>query len=375
MPKLGCINAVKPYRLSPGIEPVRNVLNSLWLIADCHEYPGVSPFITRTHAALADEVKMLNRVFMIGLQYAAFPVNNVLSFENYLQDLQHTDPKILQQQVFHAYDLMSAYKVNIISKDSPVTVTKKDQERLLSSKKNYLEYLTKSFGNETLDYDIEGRAYDFLVEPEMMRDTMVAHFQYMWTYYLKEEFVRNHVALEKAVAEFRSVDVASMDPFEAAGKITGHDIRQEWADRPWELQWIETSNRVVFVPSFHMGPYLGRRVLPTAMYIFFSPKIAEGLPLPSPDLTRADINTRLSTLSDDIRLRIIKMLTRQTELSSKQIMEDLGLTQSSASRHLKQLSATGFINERRRNSAKIYSLNRSFVSQTMDAVTNYLLDA
>ncbi len=139
MPKLGCINTVQPSRLSSGIEPVRNALNSLLLIADCHEYPGVSPFITRTHAALADEVKIMNRVFMIGLQYAAFPVNDVFSFENYLQDLQHTDPEILQQQVFHAYDLMSAYKVNIISKDSPVTVTKKDQERLLSSKKIYLE--------------------------------------------------------------------------------------------------------------------------------------------------------------------------------------------------------------------------------------------
>ncbi len=373
MPKLGCINTVQPARLSAGIESVRGVLNSLLLIANCDEFPGISPFIAKTHAALADEVKMMNKVFMIGLQYAAFPVDAFLTFEDYLHDLAQTDPKILQQRIFHSYDLISAYKVNIISKESPVTVTKKDLERLLSSKKIYLEYLTKCFGNETLDYDIEGRAYDYLINPAMMRDTMVEHFQYMWTYYLKEEFNRNHGIIEKAVADLNSVNVTSMHPFEAARKITGHDIEREWADRQWELQRIETANKVVFVPSFHMGPYLGRRVITNSMYIFFSPKITEGLPLSSPDLTRTDIHTRLTTLSDDVRLKILKLLTRQTELSSKQIMEDLDLTQSSASRHLKQLSATGFVNERRRNSAKIYSLNQAFISQTMDAVANYLL--
>ena len=373
MPKLGCINRARPVRLTAGVEPVRNVLNSLLLIADCDEFPGVHPFITRTHSALAEEVKLMNKVFMIGLQYAAFPVTDFPTFDGYLKDLQQINPELLQQRVFSSYDLVSSYKINILPDKSPVSVTLKDQERLLSSKKIYLEYLTKCFGYETLDYDIEGRAYDYLTHPEMMRDSMVEHLQYMWTYFLKEEFSRNHAVLEKTAADLNCTNTAALPPLEAARKITGHDIEREWAGRQWELNWIETAKKVVFVPSFHMGPYLGRRVLTDAMYIFFSPRMAGGVPLSSPDLTRTDIHTRLATLSDDIRLQILKMLTRQPELSSKQIMEDLNLTQSSASRHLKQLSATGFLNERRQNSAKIYSINQAFISQTMEAVTSYLL--
>lgn len=374
MPKLGCINTIQPARMSAGVESVRNVINSLLLIAECNNYPGVSPFITQTRTTLADEVNRLNDVFMIGLHYAAFPADDFSTFEAYLENLKLTDPEVLQERVFHTYDLISAYKINIMSNNNPVTVTRKDQERLLSSKKNYLKYLTRSFGNEGLDYEIEGLAYDYLVDPEKLRNTMVEHLQYMWTYFLKDEFSRNHAVLEKTVADLNLAHTASLPPLEAARKITGHDIEREWANRQWELNWMRKASRVIFVPSFHMGPYLGRRITKNAMYIFFSPKIAEGMELSSPDLTRADIHTRLTTLSDDVRLQILKMLTRQVELSSKQIMEDLNLTQSSASRHLKQLSATGFLKERRQNSAKIYSLDKSFVSRTLDAVSNYLIN-
>jgi len=372
MPKLGCINTVQPNRLSAGIELVRNALNSMQLIADCNEFPGVDPFITKTNAALPDAVKTFNEVIMIGLQYAAFPVQDFSSFDAYLNDLKQVNPQLLQERVFHSYDLISSYKINILSRDNPITVTQKDQDRLLSSKKIYLEYLTKSFGNESLDYETEGRAYDYLVNPRELRDRMVDHFLYMWTQVLQAEFTRRQAVLEKTVADLNRINLSSIHPLQAAKKITGHDIEQEWANRRWELNWIKTSKKVVFVPSFHMGPYLGRRVIQDAMYIFFSPRMAEGFALSSPDLARSDINTRLATLADDIRLQILKMLARNKEMSSKQIMADLNLSQSSASRHLKQLSANGFLNERRQNSAKIYSLNQAFIAQTMDAVSTYL---
>ncbi len=373
MPKLGFINTIKPPRLSAQVEPVRNVLNSLLLIAHCNDYPGIHPFISRTHAALTAEVRKTNEILMIGLQYAALPELDFPDFQHYIDDLKQVDPNILQERIFHSYDIISSYKIGIVSRNEPTTITKKDQERLLSSKTIYLEYLERCFGNETLDYDIEGRAYDYLVNPEAMRECMVRHFQYMWDYFLREEFAKNQVILEKAVDEFAKISFASLSPFDIARNITGHDIEQEWANKSWELDCIKSSKRVVFTPSLHMGPYLGRRVRHDVMYIFFSPKIREGLELSSPDLTRTDISMRLTTLSDDVRLKILKMLTQKTELSSRQIMDNLQLTQSCASRHLKQLSATGFLNERRQNSAKIYSLNKSFVTQTLDAVSNYLL--
>jgi ArsR family transcriptional regulator len=65
----------------------------------------------------------------------------------------------------------------------------------------------------------------------------------------------------------------------------------------------------------------------------------------------------MNALADDTRLRILEILTKHDELCAQDIIEELGLSQSSVSRHLSQLSATGFLVERRRDVNKCYSLN------------------
>ncbi|MBC8099775.1 MAG: helix-turn-helix transcriptional regulator, partial [Armatimonadetes bacterium] len=47
----------------------------------------------------------------------------------------------------------------------------------------------------------------------------------------------------------------------------------------------------------------------------------------------------------------------------------LDLSQSATSRNLRQLTATGYLIERRRETAKCYSLNRERIDDTMRALT------
>jgi len=54
-------------------------------------------------------------------------------------------------------------------------------------------------------------------------------------------------------------------------------------------------------------------------------------------------------------------------------MTQLDLSQSAASRHLKQLSATGYLSERRREGAKCYSLDPERIEDVLAAVSSYLL--
>lgn len=372
MPNLGFIQPQQPPRLSAGVEPVRNVLNTLFLIANCNEYPGIHPFITRTYEALDPETRRINQTISIGLCYAAISDAPSPSFETYIRELEQADPQVFVDRVFEAYDRISGYKVGIISDRDEVTVTPKDQERLLSTRAVYLEYLEKCFGREVLDLDVEGRAYDLMVAPEKLKQTMIHHFQQIWDNYLRAEFDKNQPILFRAAGEYNQLPLAGMESLEAVQKITGHDLETEWADRKWEVDWIRNAAQIVFVPSIHMGPYLGRKLLRNSVYVFFSPRIIEGFSPSSQELTRADIGMRLSTLGDDVRLQILKMLTEAPELSSKQIMEALNLTQPSASRHLKQLSVNGFLNERRQHSAKVYSLNKNVLKMTLEAVSAYL---
>ena len=53
-------------------------------------------------------------------------------------------------------------------------------------------------------------------------------------------------------------------------------------------------------------------------------------------------------------------------------MARLDVSQSAASRHLRQLSATGYLTERRRAGEKCYSLNRGRVSNTFHALDQFL---
>jgi DNA-binding transcriptional ArsR family regulator len=129
------------------------------------------------------------------------------------------------------------------------------------------------------------------------------------------------------------------------------------------------------VPSGHVGPYLGKFMVGDAFAIVFGARLPEGIQYDAPDLSRAEILVRLSALADDTRLRILKFLAEDGEQRSQDIMRHLDLSQSAASRHLKQLSATGHLTERRCEGAKCYSLNSERIEDTLNATKVFLADS
>jgi DNA-binding transcriptional ArsR family regulator len=111
------------------------------------------------------------------------------------------------------------------------------------------------------------------------------------------------------------------------------------------------------------------------MWVIFGARIPEGVQFDAPDLSCAEIVVRLSALADDTRLRLLRLVTEEGELRSQEIMSRMGLSQSAASRQLKQLSATGFLNERRCEGAKCYNLNPERVKDTCNALSGFLLES
>ena len=72
-------------------------------------------------------------------------------------------------------------------------------------------------------------------------------------------------------------------------------------------------------------------------------------------------------------MRSLQLPSEQGWQGSPDIIQSLGLSQSAASRHLQQLSATGYLVERRRDGAKCYSLNAERIENTVDALAHFLL--
>jgi len=175
--------------------------------------------------------------------------------------------------------------------------------------------------------------------------------------------------LQDAVRAFAGTDFSAMNRGQAAKYVTGQNLKENH----WDLD-AEQAEQIIFVPSAHVGPYLGKFNNKNALGIIFGARLPKDTQIHAPDLSRGEITVRLSALADDTRLNILKLLATEGELRSQDVMEKLQMSQSAASRHLKQLSATGYLTERRCSGAKCYNINATRIEDTLQAVAAFLLN-
>ena len=104
------------------------------------------------------------------------------------------------------------------------------------------------------------------------------------------------------------------------------------------------------------------------------------LPAPTtralPDLDHIDLVTVLEALADPIRLEIVRQLAgcgATGELSCGQI--ELPVTKSTASHHLKTLSAAGITAEREAGTRKYIRLRRSDIDRRFPGLLDSVLQA
>jgi ArsR family transcriptional regulator, arsenate/arsenite/antimonite-responsive transcriptional repressor len=132
---------------------------------------------------------------------------------------------------------------------------------------------------------------------------------------------------------------------------------------------------VVFLPNAHIGPYIHTSVMDDTAYLTFGAHLPEGSGLSIPELDRTEIASRMAALADETRLSILQIIARNGEMRTNDLMEEVKLSQPSVSRYLSQLTACGYLTEKRVNSAKVYSLNRERIEKTFKAVTVFLLES
>ena len=253
--------------------------------------------------------------------------------------------------------------------ESPASeATSINKDAILTSVDTYLGFLSKRFGPDHLDVALESKAYTYVVDPPAMQKLIVTHLEMMWEEYLAAEWEQVKPMLQDAVRACQQVDLSGKSNLEAAQIITGQDITQDYY-----CNMIDEAERLIFVPSAHMGPYTGGFSFGKTLYIPFGARLPQGVQVYAPDLSRNEILVRLSALADDTRLQILKFVSENGERRSQDIIEHLELSQSASSRHLKQLSATGYLIERRCNGAKCYELNAERVEDTVQALGNFLL--
>lgn len=342
------------------LEPAFNAFHSLVMLARARTLSGLGDWVGETFAAMSEEERHRHQLVIIGFYYAAMPERSWPSFPDYLDYLESQPPLAIREKLMSAYTEMPCCE--------GVELFTVSRGEALESVDNYLTFLRERFAPENVDDDLESEAFSYVSDPPAMKRLILSHLRHTWETYLAPEWERVVPMLLDAVAAFEQVDYGDMDRLEIVEFITGQKLPSDY----W-VEKIESAEQLRFVPSAHVGPYMGKFMSGDALGIIFSARLPEGTQYYAPDLSRAEILVLVSALADDTRLRILKLVAEEGELRSQEIMRELDLSQSAASRHLKQLSATGYLNERRCEGAKCYELNQERIDDTLNALSVFLL--
>lgn len=344
------------------LEPVHNQLHSLTLLYKAEQMPGLGEWVERTRESMPLDHLHRNRLVMEGLCYAFTTVGNLPSFGAYLDHLAGLPPRSFQDRLLATY---LATTPDGCSMDS-VMPSNVQRREILASAEAYVEFLGQHFSASCIDPDLEAQAYRYAADPPAMKTLIIDHLREMWETYLAPEWTRVRPMLARTVVAFQASDLGTMSRDEAIRFVIGRDAS--------ELRWgsqVDEAERILLAPSAHVGPYVGKLVSGKDLVVLFGARLPDGVGRDEPDVSRTDILTRLDALSDDHRLRILRMAADADEVRSTDVMTALDISQSAASRSLTQLTAAGYLLERRRDGGKSYSLNQERIKDTLGALARY----
>jgi DNA-binding transcriptional ArsR family regulator len=351
------------------IEPALNAFASMLLISKADDEPGLHEWITKTRLQMSSEERFRHKLVTIGFHYSILPQARGLTFETYLDQLEATPPSEFRDR------LLKAYAGICLTGGPQADISQEvNWEEILSSSKNYVDFLRSRFGDELTDEEVETRAHQYVIDPAALKQLVTGHIRWFWKNYLQAEWARVRPMLEESAKAFNQIDYSDMTRMEIIEFVTGKEVTSE---AKWETKWgneLQNARELIFVPNAHIGPYMRVDKIQDNFYIYFGAHLPEGSEVRVPELDRAEIVSRISALADDTRLQILQMIAEKGEMRSQEIMDAINLSQPSISRYLSQLTAAGYLQERRVSGAKVYILNKDRIEKTLKAVSAFLLD-
>jgi ArsR family transcriptional regulator len=285
------------------------------------------------------------------------------NFPSWVDSIATRNPVEMRDQALDQILVMAKKKLGAGAADLPTATELLEDE---STYQSLLERIHRAKG-VPMDDACCAREYAFFQNPIARQDAIVAHLRHMWDNYLEQEWAHNLSMLRDSAIAWQAIDLDRGAP-DIVRTVTGRDqLPEEWG------HWLPEVEQLIFIPSAHIGPYLllidqaDRRAR-----VVFGARTPPGIATVSPALSRSELLTRLSAIADDTRLRILELLAREDEQSAQEVIGQLGISQSSASRHLRQLTATGYLTEARREGAKYYRLNPERLDETLGDLKRHL---
>ncbi|MDQ3929978.1 MAG: metalloregulator ArsR/SmtB family transcription factor [Chloroflexota bacterium] len=346
------------------LEPAINNFNSLSTLSSIRHLSGLPSWVAETASDLPYRTRHVNDILFEGLWKGIWPRKSWPSFTDYIDALAAEDPIGIRNRAF-SWDLHGVDPEQLPAERLALL---NDVEAFLEYLRNY--FASKKYDEHIVDFDLYREVHALLNDPVGLQRLVVDHLRLMWETVLEPEWRRVLPELTQTVAAHSERDYQGLTPLEVIKQVTGRDMSG--------AGWTDWGSTLVFVPSAHQGPYLSRYDSEDGRtnWVIFGARPPQDFGIGSRVPTRAELTMRFAPLSDDTSLQILELLKRHGELGAQEIIKLMGLSQPKASRHLRQLSATGYVTERRYDgAAKLYRLNLDQVEDTLQGLRRFLEQA
>lgn len=360
--------ANRPFRITQplqvtidiSIAPVYSALTSMAALNAVDRLGDIDAWLSETAAALTPDQRRTNRLVFEWLGEALTTERDWPDFEAYLDDLAQQSPRVLRDRVLEP-----------LLHDATI-----DRAALLNNVDALGSRLAALHPGEAPDADTIAALHTLLNHPAQLHDLIVTHLRGLWDGTLADEWRRIEPMLRNLADALRQRTLPATTAADTIRAFTGRDLS------PMISGQLEGVQHIVFVLSPHIGSYASRFGSDTTIWVFTRaierddnrrrPAI-QSLPLRQTPVKAVELVNPFSALADETRLHILELLAQHGDLLAQEIIARLDLSQSSISRHLKQLVSSGLLIERRGEGAnKRYRLNPARIDWLFSALRQVL---
>jgi len=342
------------------------VLNSCIWLNLVEFYSGLSTSLYEIHSRMEPEARKTNLVVLDALKdYLLGVCPPKIEFVEYLEVISEIDPFELRD--FSLDAMIRIVRMYEIDDPLPESV---DHGEILNDLDLYLQYGKLHTHRTWRDFDRESytKAHELLQDPKALKKLTISHLTMLWEEYFAEEWERNEPELERVAAAFDEIDWQSLPADEVVRAVLGRDmISGDWITR------VEQSPYIRFVPSPHIGPYASLIAHEVGASVIFGARLPKQLgQAERMMLTRSDLINKLDVLADERRMRILEMIIERGSITTQDVMKELGLGQSSASRHLIHMCVAGLLKQKRLNRTKHYRIDPAAIESIMQTFEQFI---
>ncbi len=220
-------------------------------------------------------------------------------------------------------------------------------------------HLQEKFGAEQAE-----RIVQLVKNPGELKTQFITTITRFWERFYRQQYQRCRSLMQRSVEHHQRQNYGT-DLVSVFTAVTGRRLPEGYDE-------FKDAERVIFIPSCYIGPWVTFKIAKEPRLTLMVHYNCRPTGTPETDQVPAiqDLFPPIKALADETRLQILSMLSGR-QLYAQEIVDQLDISQSAVSRHLKLMVTGGLLNVRKEDSMKYFSINEETLSMLAERLRDF----